>query len=216
MILAAYLLALVLGLALGAALCFVGYRFFLVMLPIWGFFAGLWLGAYTVTAIFGTGFLSTATGLVAGIVVGVICAVLSYRFYQVGVAIVAAAIGAALGSGIMTALGFDPGFLVTIVAIVSALVAVGLTLLLNLQKYVIIALSAFAGADLIVLSGLILVGRITLDQVQHSGNLLRPIIQDSWLWLIAWLVLVVAGIVVQIRANRMYAFTQEMYVEGWG
>ena len=216
MILALYIFAILFGLLLGAALLFVGYRFFLVMLPIWGFFAGLWLGAYTVTAIFGTGFLSSATGLIAGIVVGVIGAVLSYLFYLVGVAIVAGAVGAALGSGIMTALGFDPGFLVTIVAIVSALVAVGLTLLLSLQKYVIIALSAIAGADLIVLSGLILVGRITLDQVQHGENLLRPIIQDSWLWLIAWLVLTVAGIVVQIRANRTYAFSQEMYVEGWG
>jgi hypothetical protein len=132
------------------------------------------------------------------------------------VAIVAAAIGGALGSGVMTALGFDPGFLVTVIAIVSALVAVGLTLLLSLQKYVIIALSAIAGADLIVLSGLLLIGRVTLVQLQASGNLLKPIIQDSWFWMIAWLVLTVAGIVVQIRANRTYAFTQEMYVEGWG
>jgi hypothetical protein len=205
-----------LGLLLGAAFLFAGYRFFLVMLPIWGFFAGMWLGAYAVTAIFGTGFLSTATGLVVGIVVGVIGAVLSYLFYLVGVAIVAAAIGGALGSGVMTALGFDPGFLVTVIAIVSALVAVGLTLLLSLQKYVIIALSAIAGADLIVLSGLLLIGRVTLVQLQASGNLLKPIIQDSWFWMIAWLVLTVAGIVVQIRANRTYAFTQEMYVEGWG
>jgi hypothetical protein len=204
------------GLLLGAALLFVGYRFFLVMLPIWGFFGGLWLGAYAVTAIFGTGFLSTVTGLVVGIVVGVIGAVLSYLFYTVGVAIVAGAAGAALGSGIVTALGFDPGFLVTVVAILSALVAVGLTLLLNLQKWVIVALSAIAGADLVVLSGLLLIGRVTLEQLQTSGNLLRPIVQDSWFWLVAWLVLTVAGIVVQIRANRTYVFTQEMYVEGWG
>jgi hypothetical protein len=204
------------GLLLGAALCFAGYRFFLVMLPIWGFFAGVWLGAYAVTAIFGTGFLSTVTGLIVGIVAGIICAVLSYLFYAIGVAIVAGALGAALGSGIMTALGFDPGFLVTVVAIVSALVAVGLTFLLNLQKWVIIALSAIGGADLIVLGGLLLIGRVTVEQLQISGNLLKPVIQDSWFWLIAWLVLAVVGIFVQVRANRTYAFTREMYVEGWG
>jgi hypothetical protein len=216
MMLLMYIVALLLGLLLGAALCFVGYRFFLVMLPIWGFFGGLWLGAYAVTAIFGTGFLSNASGLVVGIVVGVICAVLSYLFYMVGVAIVAGAVGAALGSGVMTTLGFDPGLLVTIVAIVCALVAVGLTLLLSLQKYVIIALSAMAGANLILLSGLVLVLRIPLDRLQHGGNLVSPIVQDSWLWLIAWLVLAAAGIVVQIRANRTYTFSREMYVEGWG
>jgi hypothetical protein len=204
------------ALLLGLALCFAGYRFFLVMLPIWGFFAGVWIGAYAVTTIFGTGFLSTVTGLIVGIVAGIICAVLAYLFYAIGVAIVAGAIGAALGSGIMTAIGFDPGFLVTLVAIVSALVAVGLTFVLNLQKWVIIALSAIGGADLIVLSVLLLIGRVTVEQLQISGNLLRPIIQDSWFWLIAWLVLAVAGIFVQVRANRTYAFTREMYVEGWG
>jgi hypothetical protein len=204
------------GLLLGVGFCFVGYRLFLVMLPILGFFAGLWLGGYVFTAIFGTGFLSTVTGLVAGIAGGIIGGMLSYLFYQVGVAIVAAAAGAALGSGIMTALGFDPGLVVTIVAIVSALVAVGLTLRLDLQKYAIIALSAVLGADLIVLSALLLIGRITLEQLQGSGNLLRPIIQDSWFWMIAWLALAVAGIVVQIRANRTYTFKREMYVEGWG
>jgi hypothetical protein len=148
--------------------------------------------------------------------VGVICAVLSYLFYMVGVAIVAGAVGAALGSGVMTTLGFDPGLLVTIVAIVSALIAIGLTLLLSLQKYVVIALSAMAGANLILLSVLVLILRIPLDRLQHGGNLINPIVQDSWLWLIAWLVLVLAGIAVQVRANRTYVFTQEMYVEGWG
>ena len=33
------------ALILGLAFCFAGYRVFLVMLPIWGFFAGFWLGA---------------------------------------------------------------------------------------------------------------------------------------------------------------------------
>ncbi|NIV36351.1 MAG: hypothetical protein GWN58_44985, partial [Anaerolineae bacterium] len=74
---------------LGAAILLAGYRFFLVMLPIWGFFGGLWLGAYAVTLIFGTGFLATTTGLVVGFVVGIITAVLSYLFYMVGVLIIA-------------------------------------------------------------------------------------------------------------------------------
>jgi hypothetical protein len=201
---------------LGAAFCFVGYRFFLVMLPIWGFFAGLWLGAYTVTLIFGTGFLATTTGLVVGVVVGIIGAVLSYLFYLVGVVIVAAALGGALGSGIMGALGFDPGLVTAIVAIVSALVAVALTLLLNLQKYVIIVLSVIAGAALMVLAGMLVFGQVTVAQLQASGGLIEPIFQGSWFWGIVWLVLAVAGIVFQIRTNRTYVFEKEMYVEGWG
>ena len=212
----AVLLYALLALLLGAAFCFVGYRFFLVMLPIWGFFAGLWIGAYTVSAIFGTGLFATTTGLVVGIVAGIVGAILSYLFYIVGVAIVAAAIGGALGSGIMTAIGFDPGFLVTLVTIISAIIAVILTLLFSIQKYVIIALTAIAGADLLVISVLLLFGQVTVAAIQTSGNLIRPMVQASWFWALVWLALAVVGIVFQLRTNRTYDFTKETYVENWG
>jgi hypothetical protein len=201
---------------LGAAFLLVGYRFFLVMLPIWGFFGGFWIGAYAVSLILGSGFLATTTGLVVGFVVGIIGAVLSYLFYMVGVLIIAGAFGGALGSGIMSALGFDLGLIMTIVTIISGLVAAGLTLVLNLQKYVIIVLSAMAGAILIILAGLLLFGQVTIADLQAGGNFVQPIFQGSWFWGLVWLVLAIAGIVVQIRANRTYAFTREMYVEGWG
>ncbi|HSR32747.1 MAG TPA: DUF4203 domain-containing protein [Anaerolineae bacterium] len=201
---------------LGAALLLAGYRFFLVMLPIWGFFGGLWLGAYSVTLIFGTGFLATATGLVVGFVVGLIGAVLSYLFYMAGVIIISGALGGALGSGVMSALGFDPGLIMAIVTIVSALVAVGLTLLFSLQKLMLIIFTAIAGAALVVLSGMLVFGQVTLAELQAGTNLLQPIFQGSWFWGLVWLMLAVAGGLVQFRANRTYAFTNEMYVEGWG
>ena len=58
-----------------------GYRIFLVMLPIWGFFAGFWLGAGGISLFLGQGFLATVTGWVVGFALGVIGAVLSYLFY---------------------------------------------------------------------------------------------------------------------------------------
>ena len=201
---------------LGAAILLAGYRFFLVMLPIWGFFGGMWLGAYAVTLILGTGFLATTTGLVVGFVVGIITAVLSYLFYMVGVLIIAGALGGALGSGIMSALGFDPGLILAIVAIVSALIAAGLTLLFSLQKYVLIAFSAMTGSMLVVLAGMLAFGQVTVENLQAGGNAIQPIFEGSWYWGIVWLVLAIVGIVVQIRANRTYVFTRDMYVEGWG
>ncbi len=200
---------------LGAAILFAGYRFFLVMLPIWGFFGGFWLGAYSVSLILGGGFLATTTGLVVGFVVGIIGAVLSYLFYLVGVVIIAAAFGGAVGSGIMSAIGFDPGLVLGIVTVISALVAAGLTLLFNLQKYVLILLTAMAGAVLVVLAGTLVFGQVTVADLQAGGNFIRPIFQGSWFWGLVWLVLVVVGVVVQIQANRTYVFTKEMYVEGW-
>ncbi len=201
---------------LGAAILFAGYRFFLVMLPIWGFFGGFWLGAYSVSLILGGGFLATTTGLVVGFVVGIIGAVLSYLFYMAGVVIIAAAFGGAVGSGIMSAIGFDPGLVLGIVTVISALVAAGLTLLFNLQKYVLIILTAMAGAVLVVFAGMLVLGQITPSDLQSGANLIQPVFQGSWFWSIVWLVLAIVGVVVQIRANQTYAFTKEMYVEGWG
>jgi hypothetical protein len=59
------------ALLLGAALCLAGYRFFLVMLPIWGFFGGFWIGAEATSLLLGGGFLATTTGLVVGLAAGI-------------------------------------------------------------------------------------------------------------------------------------------------
>jgi len=206
----------ILAALLGLAFSLVGYRFFLVMLPIWGFFAGFWMGAYGASLILGSGFLSTAMGWIVGLLFGVFAAVFSYLFYTIGVAIVAAGFGAALGSGVMTAIGFDPGLVVAIVAIISAIVTAALTLLLNLQKYVIILISAIAGGSLLVMSALLLFGKVTPAEVQSSGNVIKPMLADSWFWLLVWLALTAAGVVVQIITNRNYDYSKDRLVEGWG
>ncbi len=201
---------------LGLAFCFAGYRVFLILLPIWGFFAGLWLGAEVTTLIFGGGFLATTTGLVIGLVVGLVFAVLSYLFYIIGVALVAASFGWALGAGLMAAIGFSSGFLITIVALVVAIIVAILTLVLNLQKYVIIIITAIGGANAIVLSVLLLLGRVSLDTLAGARNSIGPILQDSWFWLIAWLIVAIAGFVVQFRANRSYTYSHDQYPQDWG
>ena len=201
---------------LGAAFCFAGYRFFLVLLPILGFFSGFWLGAYSTSLLLGTGFLATVTGLVVGLVVGIIGAVLSYLFYLAGVVIIAAAFGGVVGSGVMSALGFDAGLIMALVTIASGVIAAGLTLLLNLQKLVIIVFTAMAGSLLLLLAGTLIVGQVTVSQLQAGGNFLRPGFQGSWFWGLGWLALTLIGVVIQLRTNRTYEFSKEAYVEGWG
>src|SRR4029078_3138850 len=62
---------------LGLGLCFGGYRFFTILLPIWGFFAGFQFGATIFTNLFGQGFLSTIISWVIGLLVGIFAAVLA-------------------------------------------------------------------------------------------------------------------------------------------
>jgi len=201
---------------IGAAFIFWGYRIFLVLLPIWGFFAGLWFGAQATALLFGSGFLVTTTGLFIGIITGLILAVLSYLFYFIGVGIIAAVAGYALGSGLMTAFGLSAGLLSALVGIVVAVVIAVLVLRFNVQKYVIILLTAIGGANAVVLGFLLAFNRIELGGILSAGSAIQPVIQESWFWAIVWAALAIVGIVIQIRTNRTYNFDDTRYVEAWG
>jgi hypothetical protein len=80
-------------LSLGAALAFAGYRFFLGLLPVLGFLFGFGFGAQMMQALFGQGFLATATSWVVGLLSAVAFAAFSYLFYLFAVSFVAFALG---------------------------------------------------------------------------------------------------------------------------
>ncbi len=190
------------GLLFGAALIFGGYRLFLVFLPIWGFFFGLGLGAQTVQVIFGTEFLATVTSWVVGFIVGVIFAVLSYLFYMVAVAILSGSFGYALAVGLLTAIGLNYGFLVWLIGIVVAVIAAFIVLRYNIQKYAIIIITAAGGTAAVIFVLLAAFGDLSL--LELVGNPVMSAIQNSFWWLIFFVAVALAGIVVQIQANRDY------------
>ena len=110
------------ALLFGLAVVFMGYRLFLVLLPIWGFFAGFVLGAQTIDFLFNTGLFATVTGWVVGFFVGLIFAVLSYLFYFIAVGIVSFSLGYGATVGILAWIGLDTGFLIWIIAVVVGIV----------------------------------------------------------------------------------------------
>ena len=97
---------------LGGVVAFGGYRLFLILLPIYGFFFGLSFGAHSVQALFGDGFLSTTTSWVVGFFVGLLFAVLAYLFWVIAVAIAAGSLGYSLVAGLFSLLGADLDVLV--------------------------------------------------------------------------------------------------------
>ncbi|HXV42191.1 MAG TPA: hypothetical protein VEC96_03965 [Anaerolineae bacterium] len=190
------------ALLFGQALVFGGYRLFLFLLPIWGFFFGFGLGAQTLQVLFGVGLLATVSSWVVGFIVGVIFAVLSYLFYFIAVALLSGSFGYGLAVGLLTAIGMDFGFLVWLIGLVAGIAVAVVVLYFNIQKYAIITITAIAGTSVIIFTLLALFSNITPGEMLLGP--VRVAIQSSFLWLLFFIVLAGAGIAVQLMANRRY------------
>jgi hypothetical protein len=204
-----------LALLIGAAFCFVGYRFFLILLPIWGFLVGFAAGMNGMTALFGESFLSSATGIVVGLVIGVVFAVLSYLWWYVAVAVLGGTVGYVIGGGILAALGIDPGWLTFLAGLALGAVFVVGILVLNIPKYAILILTSAGGAGAIVLGGALILGRVKVESL-GEGGVVGGVLQDSLLWSLVWLVLTVVGYIVQLQSTRNFQIEVERYRYGGG
>src|ERR1700738_3686604 len=103
-------------LAVGAFFCFAGYRLFRVLITIWGFFIGLFIGGQIASLLFGGSFLATPFAWVVGIILGLILGGFAYALYSAAITILGASVGYLVGIGLMSALGFDGSALLTLLA----------------------------------------------------------------------------------------------------
>jgi len=196
--------AIVLGIfaiLIGLAFVFAGFRFFLILLPIWGFFAGFVLGADIVTQLFGQGFLATTTSWVVGFVLAVVCALLSYLYYWFAVIFLGASAGYALGIGLMAWLGLHDGLFVFLVGLVFAAILVVAFIVLRVPKYLVLVATAFGGAFATLTGIALILGRVPLSDL--SGGIVGSFVNDSlsWIWVVAAIVLGVAGLVYQMQST---------------
>jgi Domain of unknown function (DUF4203) len=190
-------------LLVGAVFCFVGYRFFRILIVIWGFFAGFNLGTAAMTSLFNNAFLGTTTGIVLGLVIGLVFAALAYFFYYFAVVLLGASAGYTLGSGLIGAIGLNnPGFVAVIVGVVLAVVFAFLILVLNLPKILIMVFTALGGAVAMLAGLLILFGQVKVAYLQYGDAV--ALVKASWFWSIVALALAVVGFLVQWRTMQEY------------
>lgn len=199
-----------LAILVGAAFAFVGYRFFLVLLPIWGFIAGFALTANAIAGLLNEGFLVTVIGWIAGFFVGLVFAVLSYFFWYVAVIVLAGTVGYALGASILTALGIDSGFLVFLAGLALGVVFFIGAIVLSVPKWAIVALTAIGGAGAIVVGAALAIGRFPVAGLSEGG-IVSAAIGDSVLWGLAWAVLAVAGVAVQWWTSASFTLDRASY-----
>jgi hypothetical protein len=204
-----------LAIAIGLAFCFYGFKVFLVLLPIWGFFAGFLLGANGVTALFGDAFLATATGWVVGFLLGLLFAVLSYLYYWIAVILLGGALGYQLTLGFLQWISPDfDGFIAFILAlIVGAIFAVGF-FVLHMPAVLVIVATAIAGAGATVAGVIVALGLVEHTNLEGGVFGIYQTHDLSIIWLIAAIALAFAGAIYQTRtvATLSAAISEEQYM----
>ena len=193
----------VLGIVLGAAFCFAGFRWFLLLLPIWGLFAGFMVGAQATAALLGEGFLAGVLGIVVGVILAIVFAVLSYLYWWGAVLVVAGSLGYWLTGWLLSLIGFTgDGLVITIIALAGGAALALVALLVNAPKYVAIILTAFAGAAWLVAGFALIPALITKDDLANGA--LVALYKEGWLWIVLWAVAAAAGIIAQLQMTRRW------------
>lgn len=191
----------IIALVIGAAFCFGGFRFFLVLLPLWGFVVGFGVGADVVTALFGDGAFATATSWAVGFVVAVVFAIASYLYYYLAIALMAGMAGYALGAAAWGLIGNEYGVIAFVIGIVVGAILAIVVLALNVPKYLVIVISGMAGAATILAGWFILIGTIPTELIHWTE--VGAAITDSWFYLIVWGVIAAAGMIAQVRSTTI-------------
>jgi len=182
----------------GLAFCFGGFRFFLLLLPLWGFVVGFNVGTDAVSAIFGDKTFATVLSWVVGFVLALGFAVFSYLWYWLAVALLGGSVGYVLGASAWGLIGNEHGFVAFAIGLVCAVALAIAVLALNVPKLLVIVLSGLGGAAAILTGWFVLTGAIPTDNI-HWTTVGREI-TESWFWLIVWGVIAAAGILAQLRA----------------
>jgi hypothetical protein len=187
-----------LAVVLGLLICFGGWRFFLLLLPFWGLLVGFNIGTEATRALFGDGTFATLTSWAVGIVLALVFAALSWFYYYAAVALLAGGVGYALGASLWGIIGNEHGVIAFVIGLAVAVVfAIG-TIALNVPRYLVVILTGFGGAAVIVAGWFILAGQVPVDNITWTQ--VGRIIAASWFWALVWALIGAAGIIAQLRA----------------
>ena len=206
----------IVALLIGAAFCFGGWRFFLLLLPFWGLLVGFNVGTEAVRALFGEGTFATVTSWVIGFGFALLFAVLSYLWWYAAIALLGGSVGFMLGSALWGLIGNSDGMIAFLLGLALAVVfAIGI-LVLNVPRLLVIVVSGLGGAAAIVAAWFILTGQIPTDNITWMQ--IGALIRDSWFWLIVWGVIAAAGIIAQVMVPAIgpdsYELDRESYRYG--
>lgn len=175
---------------LGGLTALVGLRLITVLLPVIGFVVGVMVGFTGVQAIFGTGVFSVSVAIIMALIVGVIMAILSYLFYGIGILILSTVVGASLMAYLGLALGLgEAGFVLFLMTLAGGIIGFMFAARNPLGVAVAISVTALVGVSLAMAGIMLLVGEVSLDQLQEGGivRTTLDVVDQELLWFLAWI-----------------------------
>jgi len=186
-----------LALVIGLGWAFYGLKVFTILLPLWAFFFGLLSGAGWAQSVFGDGLFASVLSWGIGIVLGLVLAVISYLWYYAAITIAGGAVGYALGLGFVDWLAPNAQFIAIVAGLIVGAVFAAGTFLLGVPIWLVIWFSAISGAAAAINGILIMLGRIHLEDLH--GGLMSGLLKDSFIGVVAWIVVAVAAGLWQTR-----------------
>jgi hypothetical protein len=184
------------ALVIGAAFTFYGFRFFLILLPLWGFVIGFAAGAQLLALLFGEGFLATISGWIVGFVFGIGFALISYLWYWAAIVLLAGGVGYEIGLGLMALVNIT-GWLAVVIGLILAVIFVVGAIALHVPRLMIVVFTAIGGAAILTGGILMVIG--TIQPGQLDSGIVGAILYRNWLWGLVFVVLAVVGAFYQLR-----------------
>jgi hypothetical protein len=192
---------------LGVVFAVMGQKLFRVLLPIVGLIVGMMVGFGGVQGVFGSGTISLTIAVVMALIVGAIMTLLSFAFYDLAVTLLVALMGASAFTYLGIALGLENnGFILFLLSLSGFIMGLILAANSMLSVSLVFGATAFIGVALVLAGVFLLVGEVSLDQLNETG-ILRSVVEvvdQSFIWLFVW----IAGSIVAMNAQIKLA-TQE-------
>ena len=203
--------------AVGLLSSLLGLKLFRIILPIIGLVSGFMVGFGGFQGVFGTGVISSTMAVLVAVVTGLIFALLAFALFDLAVKILGIVLGASFLAFLGVAVGLDKnGFIVFCLALAGGIIAALLINARQLSMQLVVAITSLAGVAYILTGIMLVVGKVSLDDLSNSGiipTLLR-VVDQSFLWLFVWLGGSILAMQVQYRLavieflNDSYAYVE--------
>jgi uncharacterized protein DUF4203 len=190
------LLAALILIAVGAAALFVGFKLWLVLLPIFGFFVGFVVGAELISTWLGDGFLQNVLGIVVGAVVAIIFAVLALFWWWAAVVLVLAGFGFAIGYGLLPAIGMENADVLSwVIGLTIAAIFAVAAVVLRMPRALVIVATSLWGSGAVLAGVLVILNQVDVENLGFGA--VDQVITQSFFWFMAWIALAVVGMAAQ-------------------